>query len=231
MEYDHAEIDQNTNNSNRDKASNDADPLVFQTPNSNENNFTPHLNLRHQDQLATSFDNPGTEVRIPLNSEAPGHTPAYSSSSHQQYELQGARPKDPPDKLQTPKDFSMKNNLAKGVYISKSVNPSTEEKELRKNEKLKQKDSLGTQFVTSQQYAKQEKDINVNSEVLVYLKDKQIDKTVLKLVCACLNIKDSQTRTLKLRNKHCKTAESKDFDDWYDRVEKKMKEVFFQPHN
>lgn len=230
MESDHAEVDQNTNNSNRDKASNDADPLVFQTPNSNENNFTPHLNLRHQDQLATSFDDPGTEVRIPLNSEAPGNTPAYSmynSSNHQQYELQGARPKDPPDKLQRPKDFSMKNNLAKGVYISKSVNPSTEEKELRKNEKLKQKDSLGTQFVTSQQYAKQEKDINVNTEVLVNLKDKQIDKKVLKLVCACLNIKDSRTRTLKLRNKHCKTAKSKDFDDWYDRVEKKMKEVFF----
>lgn len=72
-----------------------------------------------------------------------------------------------------------------------------------------------------------EKIINVNDEVLVNLKDKQIDKTVLKLVCACLNIKDNQKRTLILRNKHCKTVESKDLDDWYDKVEKKMKEFFF----
>lgn len=38
-----------------------------------------------------------------------------NSSNDQQYELSGARPKDLPDKLQRPKDSSVKYNLAKGI--------------------------------------------------------------------------------------------------------------------
>lgn len=102
MESEHAEVDQNTNNSKRDNASSDANPLVFQTPNSNKNDLTQCLNLRHPDQLETHFGDPGTEVRIPVNSEEPGHT-------------QGARPKDLPDKLQRPSNSSVKNSLAKGM--------------------------------------------------------------------------------------------------------------------
>lgn len=118
MESEHAEVDQNTNNSKRDNASSDANPLVFQTPNSNKNDLTPCLNLRHHDQLETHVGDPGTEVRIPVNSEEPGHTPAYSISNtsiDQHYELQGARPKDLPDKLQRPSNSSVKNSLAKGM--------------------------------------------------------------------------------------------------------------------
>ncbi|OPL33514.1 hypothetical protein AM593_02344, partial [Mytilus galloprovincialis] len=106
----------------------------------------------------------------------------------------------------------------RGLRIHQEVNLSQANQYHIKRNQLKRKKYV---FLIDE-----EKDINVNNEVLINLKDKQIDK-ILKLVCACLNIRDSQTRTLKLRNIHCDSVETKNLDDWYDKVEKKMKEVFF----
>ncbi|XP_076079735.1 uncharacterized protein LOC143049857 [Mytilus galloprovincialis] len=213
------DVDDNINNSNmKDTTSNHTDSQEIQTTFSEETDNTLHLSLRHQNELTTADGNPITQIRVPEDSGIHSQYPAYNitdSFSRQQYERQRTIPKE------------KNRDFPGGFKISKSVNPSTEKRELDKNRKAAQGNSSGNTYVTHQQVSKQEKIINVNDAVLVNLKDKQIDKTVLKLVCACLNIKDNQKRTLILRNKHCKTVESKDLDDWYDKVEKKMKEFFF----
>ncbi|XP_052088263.1 uncharacterized protein LOC127725374 [Mytilus californianus] len=68
--------------------------------------------------------------------------------------------------------------------------------------------------------------LNVYQSISINIKNKipkEVD-AILQLVCACLNSK--KPISLKLENKHFSTAKTKDFDEWYDRLEKKMKSYF-----
>lgn len=68
--------------------------------------------------------------------------------------------------------------------------------------------------------------LNVYQSISINIKNKipkEVD-AILQLVCACLN--SQKPIAIKLENKHFKTAETKDFDEWYDRLEKKMKSYF-----
>ncbi|XP_063404207.1 uncharacterized protein LOC134687680 [Mytilus trossulus] len=166
----------NIKNSNiKDMASNHTDSQEVQTTFIGETDNTLLISLRHQNELTTADGNPITQIRVLEDSGIHTQNPAYNitdSFNRQQYERQGAMPNE------------KNRNFPGGFKISKSVNPSTEQRELDKNRKSDQGNLSGNTYVTRHHVLKQEKIINVNDEVLINLKDKQIDKTVLKLVSA-----------------------------------------------
>ncbi|VDI68027.1 Hypothetical predicted protein [Mytilus galloprovincialis] len=124
------DVDDNINNSNmKDTTSNHTDSQEIQTTFSEETDNTLHLSLRHQNELTTADGNPITQIRVPEDSGIHSQNPAYNitdSFSRQQYERQRTIPKE------------KNRDFPGGFKISKSVNPSTEKRELDKNRKAAQ---------------------------------------------------------------------------------------------